>query len=189
MNGKEPIVLFDSPEAAQFKTVGVWVSRHGRPCSDERCARYDGCTHYVCEECGQPYPKTSYCIPCHDKMRRAIFDAMPKMPWDTTTPLVIFNTDIYFFDVGDLLDYCADNEVPPESLPLVLCVPKETPELDPDDFFWDVLGEGGDVPGEIVKAAEAFNAAVQAAGPLSWCEGTEAAIVTAKDIGYEEEKQ
>ena len=57
MSGNE-MILNTSDEAAHFVTgLSGWVSRHGHFYgNDERLARYDGCTHTVCE-CGKPCEK------------------------------------------------------------------------------------------------------------------------------------
>jgi len=50
-------VLYASDEAAQLVTVTGWRSRTGRFYgSDEHLARWDGCTHQICE-CGAEMPR------------------------------------------------------------------------------------------------------------------------------------
>ncbi len=54
----EQIVLNTSDEAASIKTVTGWIDRYGRFWGDyERIARYSGCTHVACSECGKPSVK------------------------------------------------------------------------------------------------------------------------------------
>ena len=53
---EEKTILFTSDEAAKY-TDGIsgWVSRDGFFWGkDERAARYHGCTHVLCEDCGNP---------------------------------------------------------------------------------------------------------------------------------------
>lgn len=47
------MIMRESAEAASFQTVTGWVSSNGHFYgNDERTARYDGCTHQLCESCG-----------------------------------------------------------------------------------------------------------------------------------------
>ena len=54
---KDTVILRDSPEAAEPVNMPVWKSRNGRVYFDEMAARYDGCTHVKCKDCGVPTPK------------------------------------------------------------------------------------------------------------------------------------
>lgn len=173
------IVPFDSDEAAQRKSVEGWVSRDGfYYAEDERTARYAGCTHIKCADCTALIPKaTAVCDPCTARRRTVEFATLPKEVWDTQTPLVLFETDTYFFDAHSLSRYCKTNSLSPEQLQLVICEPVYGSELDPADFLSGELPEDGEVPEEIQEAAIKFNEAIKAAGPLCWIQGTSAAIV------------
>jgi len=173
------IIPFDSDEAAQRKYVEGWVSRDGfYYAEDERTARYAGCTHVKCADCNTLIPKsTAVCDACTITRRAVEFATLPREAWDTQTPLVIFKTDTYFFDSDSLTRYCRQNSVSPEHLQLVICEPVYGSELDAADYLSGELPEDGEIPEEIQEAANKFNEAIQAAGPLCWIQGTSAATI------------
>lgn len=175
-------IMYDSPESARRVTVTGWRSRHGLFFGDgdqaERTARWSGCTHTRCEDCGTPTPKEyTVCSGCHEKRAIARYNALPKQPWDGTTPLCMFDGDAYFFDRDELLDYCDDNDCTPDDLRLVLCQPIHLRAVD-EDYWSDDLHEDGELPPEIRRAVDALNAAIRAhARPVAWEPGKVAAIV------------
>jgi hypothetical protein len=173
------VIPFDSDQAAQRKTVEGWVARDGYfYAEDERTARYAGCTHVECADCKTLIPKSAtVCDPCTVTRRNNAFAALDKKPWDNETPLVIFDTDIYFFDSHSIVRYCKQNTLSPNQLQLVFCVPVYGSELDIHDMLAAELPEDGEVPDEIQEAANKLNQAIKAAGPLCWMEGNVAANI------------
>lgn len=168
----DKVILFDSDEAAKYQEVKGWVSSKGRFFGkDERSARYDGCTHKTCQQCGATIQKGYlYCDTCLDKKEEAIYKSMPVEEWDYETPLAIFRTDTFFFDSMELEDYCDENEINVSELQLVLCEPVKLMYLD-NDFFYDCLSEDQDLPDGLAKLIEEFNQKVEAWGKknvLSW---------------------
>lgn len=177
----ETIVMRDSDEAAQLKTVTGWVSRDGFFYgNDERIARYAGCTHDRCE-CGAVIPKSRIkCDDCRAKDVRARYENLERKEWDGVAPLALYDDDTYFFSEGDLEDYCDEHDCKVEDLMLVFCDPQYGRKLDIADYLCDQLPEDAteyDIPAPIVEAAEAFNKAVRDAGPLSWYPGKIRALV------------
>lgn len=183
INAEEKIIPFGSDEAAQLKSVTGWVSRRGIFYGDnERGARYDGCTHKPCEDCDELIPRDGLvcCQPCFAKRDAARFAKMPREKWDGETPLVIFNTDTYFFSEDGLDDYCTERGVARESLPLVICTPQMGGYVDALDLLQDVLVEDAseyDIPAPILEAVKQLNKAIEAAGPMSWTQGKYAAAL------------
>lgn len=178
----EQIILFDSNEAAQRRTVTGWVSHDGFFFGeDERTARYSGCTHRKCEKCQAVIPKTQLkCSNCYTAERAQKFLAMPRELWDTVTPLVLFDGDRYFFDPDDLVNYCEQYEVEIDSLRLVICEPQHLSPLDLCELYQDILPEDGDqysFDDDVRTALEAVNAAIAKSAPLSWIQGRVAAII------------
>ena len=172
----DEIVMSDSAEAATYRTdISGWVSRDGRFFGDdERLARWSGCTHCPCSECGAMTSKhRTICDPCHAKREDANYAAMPTKEWDGDTPLYSHKDDKYFF--GDVLEYCEDEDRKPEDLQLVICEPAYGRPID-SDYFCDELPEDGEVPDVIAVAMQALNKAIKEAGPLSWLPGKYAAI-------------
>jgi hypothetical protein len=177
-----PITIrYDSHEAAQRVTVTGWRSRAGLFFGDdEGAARYAGCTHRPCRDCGDLTLKHRlYCDACCTKLEIARYEALPKQPWDGTTPLCLFGGDEYFFDADAVTDYCHEHDIAPEDLRLVLCEPNYPREIVPEDICSD---DCDDIPGYILEAIDAFNVAICARRePLSWSSGKVAAIIDTKD--------
>lgn len=176
------VVTFDSPHAAERSTAHGWRSRHGRFFEDgpqaENLARYDGCTHMLCRECGALVEKPYMLCPVHEAMEeKERFAKCEKTPWDGVTPLVIFGDDRYFWDVEGLLDYCLDNEVSPDQLPLIICEPNYAHGIS-SEIWSDILPEDVNLPQALEDALNDFNKAVDAyKKPISWDGGKFAAII------------
>ena len=93
---------------------------------------------------------------------------MPVVEWNGKDPICLYNTYRYFFDYDELMDYCEQEEVDKKDLMLVLCEPMKLRTLD-SDFFADCLADEQELPTEIEKAIDEFNAKI-AAYPhvISW---------------------
>ena len=172
----DPVVMYDSPEAASLQTVTGWVSRTGRYWgNDEQMARYDGSTHRKCEANPEHpvYETNSYCTACHHARRAAKFREMPRAPWDGTTPLVVFDTDQYLWDAEAVHAYLKDNDIAPEDAQLVICKPNKLSQIDADHWS-DDLPEDGELPDAVGIALDALNRAIQQAPVASWTEGNTA---------------
>lgn len=171
------IIPFDSDEAASLTTVTGWVSRRGIFYGDnERGARYDGCTHKPCGDCGELIPRDSliYCRPCLGTRDAKRYAEMPREEWDGVTPLVLYRTDTYFFDEDELDEYCAENNVAREDLQLVICEPLRPRLVSALDLFDDALPEDADeddIPSAVRDAVDALNRELRAVAPLAWTEG------------------
>ena len=163
------IILMDSPEAATETTITAWKSASGHIYTNEHVARYEGCTHRKCEYCGEPCLKRwSACESCRAKRKKEAFMALPVVEWNGKDPICLYNSDKYFFGHDDLEDYCEQEEIDKKDLMLVLCEPVELRTLD-YDFFEDCLADEQELPEEIQKAIDEFNAKI-AAYPhvISW---------------------
>lgn len=172
------IILNTSDEAAIFKTgISGWVSRNGHFYGDEeRLARWDGCTHVVCE-CGNLAKKGwTKCAQCRVEAMNKKFEAMERKKWDGETPLCIFDTDHYFFDTDDLDYYCDCNGCFPEDLQLVICEPMFLSQIN-DDYWSDELPDDGELPDDVVSALNGLNAAIKKAEPVGWMPGNYAAKI------------
>lgn len=173
----EKIIMFDSPEAAQFRTdIKGWVSRGGRFFGDgpsaEADARYHSCTHRPCRECGAPTIKRYIkCDACRELADIARYQAMPRAEWDGKAMLYSETTDRFYSDLGEAEDHLDEMEerCTFADLRLVICEPNYVRKLDPDDFA-DDLPEEGDLPDGVRKAIDEFNRAVDGI-VLSWSPG------------------
>lgn len=164
------IIMFDSPEAARPGTAEGWVSRDGYFYADERSARYSGCTHSPCEECGAPTPKMyTHCEACRASRERARYEAMPEGQWDGKQMVYSETLDRFYPNPDEAWEEADDEGVDLASMRLVLCEPQYARQLDVDDFA-DEMPEDGEEPDELVAALNAFNSAVSGL-ILSWYPG------------------
>ncbi len=171
----EPVIPYDSPEAAQIKTVTGWVSRDGRFLgNDEHTARYFGCTHRPCEDCGALTPVHGFTVcdnGCHQKRMIARYEAMPRAAWDGKAMLYSDARDEYFNDLERALDGLEEGETLAD-LRLIICKPNYPRRVD-EDYWSDDLPteEDGALPGELLEAVCALNAVIDKLPPLSWYPG------------------
>jgi hypothetical protein len=167
----EKIILPESVEAAHFQEgISGWVDRDGKFWGkDERMARWCGCTHVHCKDCGAVISKGyTICDPCVIKRDIDKYKSLEKIDWDGETPLYSHEADVYFFDAQELHDYLAEEEDrTPECLRLVLCTPNRLRKID-EDYFSDDLPEDGELPAEIAGALEVLNKAIREHEPVSW---------------------
>lgn len=175
----EKKIMFDSPEAASLQQVTGWVSYTGRFFGkDERLARYDGCTHKLCEECGKNEHRRNWtcCDECRAKHQEQRYNAMPFAEW--TDGMVYSQTlDQFFNDEQELREHLADNEdMRADALRLVICEPEYAPIIDIDEMWCDYLPEDmylSDVAPELADAIAKVNDILTEKKPiLSWRPGT-----------------
>lgn len=165
------IIMRDSPEAAKPITLTGWVSSRGLFYREEATARYDGCTHVPCRDCGAPAEKTwLICQGCRDVADRKKFDALPRAKWDGVAMVYSNARDVYFSSPSDAEDSLEEGQTL-DDLMLVICTPNHVRPLE-GDYCSDELPDEGDddVPAVVIDAMEAFNKAV-AGVVLSWSPG------------------
>jgi hypothetical protein len=82
---EEKVILITDDVAAEYRTdISGWVSRDGIFFGkDERTARWAGCTHVLCGDCGKPTIKGHiYCSDCNYKRIVEKYKALPQSTWD-----------------------------------------------------------------------------------------------------------
>lgn len=169
-------VMYASEEAAQKVAVTGWCSRNGHFYGDnEHLARWDGCTHQLCD-CGAEMERGyTICQSCSSKKQMAKYETMPFKEWDGKAPLTLFDDDKHFWDEDSLLDYCEMNEVLPKDLQLVICEPNYASEIEPDDFYCDDLPEDHTLADAYLELADAFEKVNELirkrVKPISWSGG------------------
>lgn len=177
---KNEVIMYDSPEAAQLVTVTGWATKDGRFFGDnEHLARYHGSTHKHCDnnEDHAAYRSNSYCELCATAKRIEVFNAMPVVEWGGDTPLNLFDTDLYFYESGQILDHCDEYGLDPAGLQLVLCEPNHMHTIDADDHWADVFEEDALLPSEVERALNELNAAIEEHGKsVSWSPGNKRVI-------------
>ena len=162
------VIMIDSPEAAKPHTMSGWLSRDGCFNLDEGLARYRGCTHRPCTDCGSPAEKQyTHCKACRDKHEIVRYKLRKRKPWDGTAMIYSEALDRYYSDPTDAIEAAEDEGI--DEPMLLICEPEYAAKISVD-FFEGQLPEDGDLPPEIEKAMDAFNAAIDGV-ILSWMPG------------------
>jgi len=170
------IIINTSPDAARFvKNISGWVSRNGRFYGDDEItARWDGCTHVKCEDCGRPTPKSKYvCDDCRGKRRISEYNKLEKVEWDGTGMVYSTACDHYFCSLEEASEYADDTGKSIEDLRLVICEPVYPRTIDPD-YWEEYLADDGELPIEILTALDALNKVIEDSGPTSYTPGKKA---------------
>lgn len=171
---QQQVVMYDSDEAAQYRTdICGWVSRLGIYFGDgfgaERAARFHGCTHQRCRDCGVAVEASSLvCQACQDKLDREGYESRQQEPWDGVAAVYSEKLDRYYDSPESAFDDLEDG-MTAEDLRLLICTPNYVSELEPD-YCCDEMADDGYLPGAVLKAMEDFNAAV-AGVVISWSPG------------------
>jgi hypothetical protein len=180
MNRQNPIIRYDSPEAAKIVTVTGWVDRHGHFYGDnEHLARWNGATHKDCETCGTQIEMRGYCTPCHEKARRAKWLAMPLVEWDGTGMFCVFDSDRFFSEAYEFFDWCDEDGINPDDVMLVICEARGLSEVDVDHWC-DELAEDHEPPIAVMEALEVLNKAIREAKPQTYFESNQRMILNRK---------
>jgi len=178
---EQAVILWDDAATKEMHTV--WRSANGGIWLEERSARYSGCTHIECHECGEPTPKGwTLCAKCRAKLRLKRHAELPAEPWDESAPVVEHDGDRFFHSWDEVRDYA--HEI--GSVPLLVhCVPVPVPQVDIDDLLCDWLppDETADIPPSVAAATEVLNAALRAEMSVVWWGGRVAVADVAAEIG------
>ena len=169
------IILKTSEEAAKFVTIEGWVDRNGRYWGkDEYMARWSGCTHIICPECGTATPKGyTICSECREKKAIKRYEAKERKQWDGERPLYSEAADQFFFDDDELMDFMEDSpgfQHDIDALRLVICEPIYLRQLD-FDHWCDQLDEDVELSEAVMDAIDNLNAVIRDEGPVSWQPG------------------
>jgi len=154
--------VFAGGEPAENERLARWCCATDLPCEEPGCVGRRQAKFYVC------------CETCYEKKQAARYAALPEAAWDGAIPLVIFNSDRYFYDEDDLLDYCADENVKVAELRLVICEPVGFPAFDVLDFLHDSLPEdhgAADFEAPTHEIDALVDAWIEKNAPKSWEEG------------------
>ncbi|MDL5036801.1 hypothetical protein QRD40_10630 [Comamonas sp. Y6] len=172
MRANTQIIMAESNEAASIQTVTGWVSSDGKFWGkDERLARYAGSTHHKCDKNPehQPIANGNYCRECRKECLEQRWQDMPKEAYTPEAlPLHLYDTDRYFFDAEDLIDWLEENQIKPEDVRLTKCRPSYPEEIEPNEHFCDILPEDGEVPEDVREAFEKLNEVLKKSEPFSW---------------------
>lgn len=181
---EENIIMYDSPEAAKLKTgIKGWVSGAGYFYgNEEHLARWNGCTHLKCKECGTPHRKSyTICKKCRDKKQelkeKEVYGSMEVVVWNEDVPVCSCGSDNYFNSWDEIYSHCDEFECSVRSLRLVICEGIALPEIDINDHFCDAMHEdqcSDDIDQDILDAADELNRLIKKARPMVYHEGDKA---------------
>ncbi len=170
-------ILYSSDAAASFATgIEGWIDNKGRFFGDsEHMARYSGCTHINCAECGKPTVRYyRICRECQDKKSIERYNTKPRIKWNGKTPLYSEAHDEYFFDTESLLEYIDEHDCSIRSLRLIVCVANKFREIE-SDYFSDDMTDGYELPADLEDAIAALNDVIRQQPAASWSPGKYAA--------------
>ncbi len=178
---KEKKILMDSPEAAEFvENIKGWVSSkglfYGNNKTSECLARFNGCTHRFCENCGEETAKSyKICPACREKRAVEKYNNMPRKKYSSEY-LYSDAADRYFADYESMVDYCEAEECTLESLRLIICEPSKIKEVDADCHLEEIIPDDGELPQDIYDAFEELNCFLRNyVTPISYIPGENAA--------------
>ena len=153
------IVLSTSDEAAKYetRTLTGWWSRNGLFCGEmEGNARYDGCTHRPCSECGEPVQKYYVvCEECREKKKRERYDSFPKKKHEEGM-LYSMLTNEYYHSIEYVEDDIDEYDLKLEDMMLLHTKPLVFHEIDTDVWEEDIP-EDYEFTDEMHKIIEEFN--------------------------------
>ena len=167
------IILNTDPESATFvDNISGWVSHnglfYGNNKDSERIARYEGCTHVVCECCGEPAKKPyTTCESCRKKLQIERFKKLPAGTWDGVAMLYSETTDKYFDHPDDVKEYAKEHNMSMSEMCVLICKPIEYRMID-EDYWADCLTDDGELPEIILKAMDKFNKLLSNIDPVAW---------------------
>lgn len=171
---EDKVIMYDSDEAAQFKTVQGWVSSNGRFYGDdEHTARYAGSTHKLCEGCGSVM-RVRYikCHSCQEKASTERYNQMPFKEWDGKQMVYSQYFDKYYYDIDYFTDDCWEEQIQPSEAMLILCEPNYWKGIDYDHWADDMPEDGDDsLPKELEAALKVVNEIAAKLPPISYSPG------------------
>lgn len=174
MSNEKVIILYDSPEAAQYVTnIEGWISRerhfYGKGEFGERSARQDGCTHKKCEVCGKVFEKTwSSCPDCQRTARYERFKKLEYKEWDGVEFICVYDGDEYFWDLESLQEYMCENDL--DDIDLYICTPIFYNTIDSETVAGDAH-EDWEPTTELENKIKEFNDYIKTLNPHSWSPG------------------
>lgn len=197
------ILHFGSDSAAQYRTnISGWVSRDGLFFGEgddaEDKARWVGCTHFTCSECGalatkkRNYHRTGICESCEEVKRDAERDkreeeeiekyhAASKIEWDGVTPVYDEASEVFHFSTEDLYLWLEeDPEHDAANCRLYLC--KQAPLREICEAYWlDDMHVDAELPDIVVAGIEFLNKLLKETDSRQW-EPTNQAVTYSVDV-------
>lgn len=132
-------ILPEGVEAIQ-ETITLWRGKRNY-FHEKDLAELELAVDRYCQICGKPTGNVHHvnCPECRFKNEEKRFLQMPYKDWDGETPVWLYNTDIYFFSVEEVIDYATELGIKVSELWLVIAEPVQLPEFDIEDFLYEKL--------------------------------------------------
>lgn len=169
-------IILDTDEGIiEYRTdIEGWVGKNGIFYGKEKhLAIYANSTHKKCEK-GHIYSKSWIsCSECREAELPEKYLRLEYKEWDGETPLCIYDTDTYFFNIEEIEDYVEEEEIKTEDLKLVICEPAYLSEVC-EDYWEDVLPEDWsveDICPIVAQKLKELNEAISKARVASWWAG------------------
>lgn len=175
--GTEDKVILEAdvvlPLKETIEVYNIGTKEFPRYIVTEHTARRELSTHKACE-CGNIYKKNSYCDTCATKRTQEIYQNKPYKDWDLKTPICLYGSDEYFFDIDEVETYIEDNDLQPEDLNLVICEEIFISNIE-ENYWEDIIPENfdsiSDGNKEFAEKLKEFNEFISKQPPFSWSEG------------------
>lgn len=162
MTNNNEIILIDSDKAAKFVTdISGWVNSKGHFYgNNEHAARYDGCTHTYCKECGAICQKYyTLCENCRSVKQDDKYSSMQQKHDPDCEYYYSYVTDEYY-TYEDLIYLYQNAELDhPSKLQLILTTPEFGYNYTlTDEYFSDITCDDSVyIPADIQDAMDEFN--------------------------------
>lgn len=172
----EEIILDTNPNLVEFRNnIEGWVGKDGSFYGKNKdLAIYANSTHKKCDK-GHAYRKIWISCPkCKEAELPAKYLRLPEKEWDLETPLCLFDSDTYFFDIDAVFDYANDEEIEVSNLDLVICVPNHLWQIETDtwvDIFPEDFEDRDVMSKEFLKKLKELNEIIDNHSPVSWNAG------------------
>lgn len=140
---------------------------------DQHMASWCCCTHMLCK-CGNEHEKGwTCCDSCRAKKSAEKWHAKPEVIWDGEWPIALHDSDKYFFDESDLLDYLHNELVEGTTVDdleirLTSCRPNTPRHFEINEWCCDLLGEDDHEVSDSESINERINAIIGEIGIVSF---------------------
>jgi hypothetical protein len=162
-------ILPKSNEAAKYaENIKGWVAKGKFFGTDEKAARYYGCTHRKCQDCGAIIEKLYFrCDSCALKEKKKRYEKLDCTEWDQSLPAYSTQFGEFFENKDEVKDFLSNNKLEFDDLLLVICWPTKLSYLDSDRWY-DEMPDDTDIPEELARAIEIFNETIDEIGPIGY---------------------
>lgn len=150
------------------RNCGRWW---GDNLESEHMARWCCTKENTCDMCGKLVRYRIRCWKCSTIDRAKRHDSAERVEWDGETPLCEWDSDRFFWDVGELVDYLSDEALDLDDIRLCVATPGKPRLFSFHDHLDDNLPEEAELPDGWEKLENHVNAFIKKHAPYSWWAG------------------